>query len=217
MVGGVRFARKFCRAPYQGQKAMCCDSVAMRAVSSDQQLKSLRDERWREPLRPWEREQKNGPIPAPGHGMVGGVAVQPEKFAGAPYQASEGNVLRQRCDARGFTPPPIEILARRKVAPAFEPQKLLSVDGPPRLHRNPHDEGLAKIRQIRGRETGPPSRACNLLFGNLVDQTCHFSPPWTASWPTPRTKLATPRSGPQTMGSSPHCRLGLAASSCGVA
>jgi hypothetical protein len=80
-------------------------------------------------------------------------------------------VLRQRCDARGFTPPPIEILARRKVAPAFEPQKLLSVDGPPRLHRNPHDEGLAKIRQIRGRETGPPSRACNLLFGNLVDLT----------------------------------------------
>ena len=32
-------------------------------------------------------------------------------------------LLRQCCDARGFTPPPIEILARRKVAPAFEPQK----------------------------------------------------------------------------------------------
>jgi hypothetical protein len=34
------------------------------------------------------------------------------------------NLLRPRCDARGFKPMPIEILAKQKVAPAFEPQKL---------------------------------------------------------------------------------------------
>jgi hypothetical protein len=51
--------------------------------------------------------------------MVGGSGL-PTIFAGAPYQASEGNVLRQRCDARGFKSLRIEIIARRKVAPAFE-------------------------------------------------------------------------------------------------
>jgi hypothetical protein len=45
---------------------------------------------------------------------------------GAPYQASEGNVLRQRCDARGLKRSTIEIIARRKVARAFE---LRSVGG----------------------------------------------------------------------------------------
>ena len=54
--------------------------------------------------------------------MVGGVADQPENLPGPQLQASEGNVLRQRCDARGLKPPPIEIIARRKVAPAFEPK-----------------------------------------------------------------------------------------------
>jgi hypothetical protein len=43
------------------QKAMRCDSVAMRAVSTRCQLKSLRDERWRRPLKPREGQQKNGP------------------------------------------------------------------------------------------------------------------------------------------------------------
>ena len=33
-------------------------------------------------------------------------------------------MLRRRCDARGFKPLPIEIIARQKVAPAFEPQKV---------------------------------------------------------------------------------------------
>jgi hypothetical protein len=32
---------------FKCQKALCCDSIAIRAVSSDQQLKSLRDERSR--------------------------------------------------------------------------------------------------------------------------------------------------------------------------
>jgi hypothetical protein len=54
--------------------------------------------------------------------MVGGGCGSPRKFAGAP-NVSVSNVLRQRCDARGFNPLPIEILARRKVAPTFEPQK----------------------------------------------------------------------------------------------
>jgi hypothetical protein len=33
------------------------------------------------------------------------------------------NLLRRRCDARGFKPLPIEIIAKRKVALAFEPQR----------------------------------------------------------------------------------------------
>jgi hypothetical protein len=38
-------------------------------------------------------------------------------------------LLRQRCDARGFTPLRIEIIAQQKVAPAFEPKKLGWMDG----------------------------------------------------------------------------------------
>jgi hypothetical protein len=65
MVGGVAVRQKNLPGPQiKRQKAMCCDSVAMRAVSSRCQLKSLRDERWRRPLKPWEGEQKKGPIPA---------------------------------------------------------------------------------------------------------------------------------------------------------
>jgi hypothetical protein len=58
--------------------------------------------------------------PPLGRVMVGGVNGLPTIFAGAPPQASESNVLRQRCDARGFTLLPIENIARQKVAPAFE-------------------------------------------------------------------------------------------------
>jgi hypothetical protein len=90
--------------------------------------------------------------------MVGGVAARQKNFAGAPYQASEGNVLRQRCDARGFKPLRIEIRARRKVAPAFEPQNLSWVDGPARPTS----------------ETGAPGRACKVLFGNLVVKVRHL-------------------------------------------
>jgi hypothetical protein len=60
------------------------------------------------------------------------------------------NLLRQRCDARGFEPLPIEIIAEQKVALAFEAQKLLYVDD----------------RRWR-RETGAPGRACRVLFGDL--------------------------------------------------
>jgi hypothetical protein len=34
----------------------------------------------------------------------------------------QSNPLRPRCDALGFERLPIEIIAERKVAPAFEPQ-----------------------------------------------------------------------------------------------
>jgi hypothetical protein len=52
---------------------------------------------------------------------VGG-RCEPEKLAGAPFSISTvRQLLRQRCDARGFTPLLIEIIARQKVAPAFEP------------------------------------------------------------------------------------------------
>ena len=52
----------------------------------------------------------------------------------------------------GFSPLPIEIIARRKVAPAFEPRNC----------------GGWRIAQAR--ETGAPSRTCKLLFGNLAVQ-----------------------------------------------
>ena len=64
--------------------------------------------------------------------MVGGGRGSPRKFAGAPYSISTvRQLLRQRCDARGFTPLPIEIIARRKAAPAFEPQKVSRRTAPP--------------------------------------------------------------------------------------
>jgi hypothetical protein len=59
----------------------------------------------------------------------------PKIFAGAPNQASEGNVLRQRCDARGFQRSTIEIIARRRVAPAFEATEGERRKGPPPLGR----------------------------------------------------------------------------------
>jgi hypothetical protein len=39
-------------------------------------------------------------------------------------------LLRQRCDARGFQRSTIEIISKRKVAPAFEPQKGERKNGP---------------------------------------------------------------------------------------
>jgi hypothetical protein len=60
--------------------------------------------------------------PPPGHSMVGGARLT-EKFTGASFSISSvRQLLRQRCDARGFKPLLIEIIAREKVAPAFEPQ-----------------------------------------------------------------------------------------------
>ena len=57
--------------------------------------------------------------------MVGGLRFA-RKFAGAPFSISSvrKQLLRQRCDARGFKPLQIEIIAKQKVAPAFEPQKV---------------------------------------------------------------------------------------------
>ena len=51
MVGGLAACQQYLPGPQiKRQKAMCCDSVAMRAVSRCCQLKSLRNERWRRPL-----------------------------------------------------------------------------------------------------------------------------------------------------------------------
>ena len=64
------------------------------------------------------------PPPAP-RAPHGGGRGSPKKSAGAPFSISSvRQLLRQRCDARGFTLRLIEIIARRKVAPAFEPQKV---------------------------------------------------------------------------------------------
>ena len=67
MVGGLQFARKFAGPHIKRQKAMCCDSVAMPAVSSRCQLKSLRDERWRRPLSRREDRRAGSPNAKRGH------------------------------------------------------------------------------------------------------------------------------------------------------
>jgi hypothetical protein len=72
-------------------------------------------------------------------------------------------MLRRRCDVRGFKSLPIEIIARQKVAPAFEPQKLSWVDGPPKL--------LAKIGQKRVARLDPRALKENSagFFGRAGD------------------------------------------------
>jgi hypothetical protein len=59
--------RKFAGAHIKRQRAMCCDSVATRAVSSNQLLKSLRDERRRRPLRRREIGEPAVPNAKRGH------------------------------------------------------------------------------------------------------------------------------------------------------
>ncbi len=96
-----------------------------------------------------------------------------------------------------------------------------------------HERTSTEAAAVRpeGRAHGLPSRApwrpsparpcaaAHRNVGRLVDQTGHLSPPWTASWPMLRMRLAGNRDQDcQTMGSSTHCRLDLAASSsCDVA
>jgi hypothetical protein len=119
--GGVRFAREFVRVPENN----CCDRVATRAVSSHCKLKSLRDERCAQPLSHrigQKRGRETGPSPPPpAKAWWGGIAIT-KKLAGTP-RGHQDHLLRQRCDGRGFEPLPIEIIAKRKVTPALEPQK----------------------------------------------------------------------------------------------
>jgi len=101
-------------------------------------------------------DRSTSPAPRTRHG--GGLQFA-RIFAGAPYQASEGNVLRQRCDARGLKPPPIEIIARRKVAPAFEPQR---------------DRRAGSPGTKRGHDTGP-ERGPSLHVQGSVWRSCGSS------------------------------------------
>jgi hypothetical protein len=62
--------------------------------------------------------------------MVGGSRPT-RKFVSRIFHLGVGKrMLRWRCDARVCMPLLIEILARQKVAPAFEPQKGEQKDGP---------------------------------------------------------------------------------------
>src|ERR1700733_6092506 len=47
---------------------------------------------------------------------------EPENLSGPIFHSSVRQLLRWRCDARVFKPLLIEIIARQKVAPAFEPK-----------------------------------------------------------------------------------------------
>jgi hypothetical protein len=61
--------------------------------------------------------------------MVGGLRFS-QKFGRAPFSISSvRQLLRPRCDARLLKPLPIEIIARQKVSPAFEPIKFGWMDG----------------------------------------------------------------------------------------
>jgi hypothetical protein len=55
--------------------------------------------------------------------MVGGSIFIWEFARCSISEQSESTLLRQRCDAPGFEPLPIEIIAKQKVALAFEAQK----------------------------------------------------------------------------------------------
>ena len=98
--------------------------------------------------------------PPLGRDMVGGLQFA-RKFAGAPFSISsvKNRLLRQRCDARDFTPLPIEILARRKVTPAFEPQR----------HRR-----AGSPNAKRGHDTGP-ERGPSLHVQGSVWRSCGSS------------------------------------------
>ena len=109
--------------------------------------------------------------------MVGG-SRSPTKFAGRPFSISSvgRQLLRQRCDAPGFQPLPIEIIARQKVAPAFEPQKLsiggltrTAADGQGSETGLPHGEGPAKIgrRGVARSRTPRSASAEDNLFDSL--------------------------------------------------
>ena len=78
--------------------------------------------------------------------MVGGLRFA-RKFAGPhfPFQSWDNVATALRCS--GFKPLPIEIIARRKVAPAFDPQ---SADGRVSYF------GLLTIK--KGRNVGGPGR-----------------------------------------------------------
>jgi hypothetical protein len=72
----------------------------------------------------FEAVRSLGSPPAPGHTMVGGLRFS-QKFGRAPFSISSvRQLLRPRCDARLLKPLPIEIIARQKVSPAFEPQNV---------------------------------------------------------------------------------------------
>jgi hypothetical protein len=59
-----------------------------------------------------------------GHGMAGGVALTQSICRGRISISSVSKLLRQRCDGRGFTPMPIEIIARLKVSLTLEPKQV---------------------------------------------------------------------------------------------
>jgi hypothetical protein len=152
MVGGVRgLARKICRRPhfpFQASEINCCDSVAMRAVSSRCRLKSLQDERSREPL-----SHRNC------RGWTDRPRATSEDSAKRVADRAPADRAPPRCDARGFTPPPIEIIARQKVAQAFEPQRDRRAGGP---------------NAKRGHDTGP-ERGPSLHVQGSVWRSCGSS------------------------------------------
>jgi len=53
--------------------------------------------------------------------MVGGRG-QPENLPGSIFHFNRQTIVATALRCGGFKPPPIEIIARRKVAPAFEPK-----------------------------------------------------------------------------------------------
>jgi hypothetical protein len=85
--------------------------------------------------------------PAPGHTRVGGFAVRQIICRGSIFHFNRQTVVATALRCAEFTPLLIEIIARQKVAPAFEPQKV-SGRGPPASECNAMDA------------SGPSALAC---------------------------------------------------------
>jgi hypothetical protein len=98
-------------------------------------------------------------------------------------------VLRQRCDARGFTPLRIENIGKREVAQAFEPQKLSRVDGPARATSEDGSKRGCETGSRGFTRSGPPGRACKILFGNLAVQILLLVPADRPVWLNRRMEM----------------------------
>ena len=161
--GGVSgFANNICRGrPHlERRKAICCDSVAMRAVSRRSRLKSLRDKRWRrlEPEKasgrgapPLSQRRRAGGSPAPGTRHGGGVSGLPTIFCrGAPHHFSSRKAIC--CDSVAMRAVSrccqLKTLRDKRWAPAFELQKVSRRTAPPPLPRHSMVGGVAANLKI---------------------------------------------------------------------
>ena len=146
---------------------------------------------------PQKASGRTAPAPRTQHG--GGRCGSPKKFAGAPFSISSvRQLLRQRCDARGFEPLPIEIIAKRRVAPAFEPQKASGRTAPPPLGRSM--VGGVAVRQKNLPGPHFPFQAsdncCDSVAMRAVSSRCQLKSLRNERWRRPLSHRRRAEEGP---------------------